>query len=220
MTSKRCQALNGDLLTLDHDTLDLSQRYTCHVDVVHDGITHQVLSTSDLSAFNFAHTTGTFGVGDLEGYIVELLDNVAAQATHVYQAIVTSESGAIATRSHQSVEQALRLVGALRPTPTRLGFVIEPDDGAEIVSAPKIALQTGIGVLEATPLTAEIIAQLPDWSGTPVSSGELFAGHFTDEAPYLTLVTPSVRVIALLGSGVSPDDAADTLARLSADWAT
>lgn len=216
---KRGHAINGDLFTLTHPKLDLSNPFTSHVDVVYDGITHQLLTSADIGAFNFANVTGEFTVADLPGYIIESLDNVATQATHVYRAVVRSETGVLATQSYQSVEQVLGLVGAARPTPTRLGMVIDPYDTVSISSAPKVTIQLDIGIIEITPLTQEVIEELPEWSGTPVEAGEIYAGMFTDDAPYLTLVTPTCRVITMLGPDVDVDEAIETLGRLPVHWA-
>ena len=100
-----------------------------------------------------------------------------------------------------------------------LGLVLDPDDECEYTSAPRVALDIdGIGVLEITPLTAEVIDQLPTWQGTQVTGGQLYGGRFTDDAAYLTLVTPSCRVLALPGAHVDEDHVADVLSQLEADW--
>ena len=217
-SSKRGTAITGDLFRVEHPTLDLSDPFTSHVDIGFDGITHQVLSTADRSAFNYATTTGEFTVGELRGHIIESIDTVQTQATHRYQAVVSSPTGVLSTQTYLSATAAIELVAALRPTPTALGIAIDPDDSADIVSDPRVAMATPLGIIECTPLTPDVDSQLPEWSGTPVDHGELYGGSHADGSPWLTLVTTSARVILMLGANVSADDGADGLAQLNVIW--
>lgn len=219
-STKRGTAITGDLFRVEHPTLGLSEPFTSHVDVGFDGITHQVLSTADRSAFNYANTTGEFTVGALRGHIIESIDTVQTQATHRYQAVVSSDSGALSTQTYLSAASAIELVGALRPTPTALGIAIDPDDAADIVSDPRVALSTSLGILELTPLSSDVMQQLPDWAGTPVDHGELYGGEHADGSPWLTLVTSTARVILMLGAGVTADQAAAGLTQLAVAWTT
>jgi len=216
--TKRGTAITGDLFTLSHPRLALAAPFTSHVDVLYDGLTHQVLTAADHGAFNYANTTGEFTTGDLRGHIIESLDTVSTQVSHRYQAVVVSNNGALSTHSYQSASQALALVGALAPIRTSLGLIVDPDDTVEIVSTARVAFTTDIGVLELAPLTTEIIAQLPDWSGTRVDGGQLYAGQFSDQAPWLTLVTETTRVVTMLGNEIDPDDAVAELSSLQARW--
>jgi hypothetical protein len=216
--TKRGTALTGDLFTVSHPSLQLSAAFTSHVDVLFDGLTHQVLSAADRGAFNYANTTGEFTIGEFRGHVIETLDTVSTQVSHRYQAVVTADNGALSTHSYQSAEQVLALIGALSPISTALGLVIDPDDTVEVVSTPKVAFATDIGLVELAPLTSEIIAQLPSWSGTAVEHGELYAGQSSDRAPWLTLVTETAQVIAMLGDNVDPDDAVTALSSLRAVW--
>lgn len=216
--SKRGTAITGDLFVVEHPTLDVGEPFTSHVDIGFDGITHQVLTTADRSAFNFATTTGDFTVGGLHGHIIESIDTVQTQATHRYQAVVSSPNGALSTQTYLSASAAIDLVAALRPTPTALGIAIDPDDAADIVGDPRVAMSTPLGIVECTPLTPDVDRQLPDWSGTPVHHGELYGGEHADGSPWLTLVTSTARVILMLGAGVSADDGATGLAELNATW--
>ncbi|MEM7092881.1 MAG: hypothetical protein AAF567_07755 [Actinomycetota bacterium] len=216
--TKRGTAITGDLFTLQHPSLVLDAPFTSFVDVVFDGVTHQVLSTADRSAFNYANTTGQFAIGDLQGHIIESIDTVDTQATHRYQAVLSGSSGALAVHTYLGSAQAVDLLAALRPVATPLGMALDPSDGAEIVTAPKVAVTTAIGVLEVSPLTGAIDAQLPRWQGTIAPHGQLYAGRIGDEVPWLTLVTRRCRVAALLGADVDPDHAATILALLDANW--
>ena len=217
-TTKRGHAINGDLFELRHDALDLHVPFTSFVDVSFRGVTHQVLVAADKHAFSFANVTGEFTVGDYAGFILEVLDSVETQASHRYQAIVTTPHGLLSTHSYASPSVLMSFVGALRPTDTMLGVVLEPDDECEYTSAPRVALTLPIGVVEVTPLTAEVIDRLPTWKGSPVQRGELYGGQFTDDAPYLTLVTDTCRVLALPGPGISGDVAATAMAAFEAEW--
>ena len=221
MTSKRGHALNGDLFMLGFDgesVFGLDVPFTTFIDVSYRGTTHQAFAAADQRAFNFGAVSGEFTVGGYRGYVIETLDSVETQATHRYQAVVTTPGGVLSIHSYEDVPHLLGLVGALRPLATDLGVVLEPDDEAEYTSAPKVALTSALGVLEVTPLTSEVIDHLPTWEGTAVAGGQLYAGRFTDSAPYLTLVTATCRVLALPASGVDEDALATALATLTADW--
>ena len=217
-TARRGHAINGDLFSLRHDSLDLASPFTSFIDTSFRGTTHQVFVAADEKAFNFANATGEFTVGDFNGYILETLDAVQAQVTHRYQAVVMTTQGVLSTHSYTSVTHLLGLVGSLRPAATPLGVVLDPDDEAEFTSAPRVALTVDVGVLEVTPLTAEVIDELPTWEGSPVSGGQLYGGRFTDNAVYLTLVTPTCRVLALSGTGANEDQVAKAMSGLRADW--
>lgn len=216
--SKRGNAITGELFTVSHPRLQLGAPFTSHVDVLFDGLTHQVLSAADRGAFNYSDTTGEFSIGNLRGHIIETLDTVSTQVSHRYQAVVTGDGGAVSTHSYQSAEQVLSLMGALSPLSTSLGMILDPVDTVEIVSSARVAFDTEIGLLEIAPLTSQVIAQLPSWAGTRVDHGELYAGEFTDNTPWLILVTETARVVAMLGAGVLPDHAVAELSSLRAAW--
>jgi len=217
-STKRGTAITGDLFLVTHPMLDLSQPFTSYVDIAFDGVTHQVLSTADRSAFNYANTTGEFTVGELQGHVIESIDTVQTQATHRYQAIVSSESGVLSTQTYLSAAAAVDLIGALRPIQTAMGISIDPDDAAEIVGDPRVAMTTPAGIVEITPLTADVDRQLPDWSGTEVDHGQLYGGEHADGSPWLTLVTATARVILMLGADVTADEGASALAALDVTW--
>ena len=218
-TQKRGNAINGDLFTLRHPALNLDIPFTSFIDVAFRGVTHQAFVAADRNAFSFANATGEFTVGDYSGHILETLDAVETQVSHRYQAVVTTPHGVLSTHSYDSVPGLLALVGALRPHADSLGVVIDPDDECELTTAARVALSIdGIGVLEVTPLTAEVIDQLPTWQGTEVAAGQLYGGRFTDDAAYLTLVTDTCRVLAMPGAHADEDHVADVLSQLEADW--
>lgn len=224
-TSKRGHAINGDLFTISHgndagpgEDLDLDAPFTTFIDVSFRGLTHQAFAAADRSAFSYANASGEFTVGDFSGYIVESLDHVETQVSHRYQALVDTPHGVLSSHSYDSVPGLLALIGALRPQATRLGVTLDPDDEVEYSTAPRVAMQLEIGVVELTPLTAEVIDELPTWQGTAVAGGELYAGRFTDTASYLTLVTPTCRVLAMPGPDVNEDVVVGVLANLNATW--
>ncbi len=218
--TKRGTALNGDLFAMSTPHLDLDVPFTTFIDVSYRGTTHQAFAAADHNAFNFAAVTGEFTVGNFEGHIIETLDAVETQVAHRYQAVIKTPNGVLSIHSYDSVDGLLGLVGSLRPGSTALGIVLNPDDEVEYTSAPKVAVTTAIGVLEVTPLTAEVIEQLPAWEGSPVAGGQLYGGRFTDSAVYLTLVTPTCRVLALPGPDIADDDVAEVMAGLEVDWQT
>ena len=220
MTTKRGHAINGDLFSLSHPTLALGEPFTTFIDVVFRGITHQVFAAADRKAFNFANTTGEFTVGEYSGHLLEQLDTVETQVSHRYQAIVTTPTGVMSVHSYDSVDQLLSLVGALNPSASRLGVVVEPSPDIEFTTAPRVALSTAIGILDITPLTAEVIDLLPTWQGTEVAGGQLYGGRFTDDAAYLTLVTGSCRVLIMPAAGADEDQVARQVADLSAEWSS
>jgi len=217
-TSKRGHAINGDLFELRHPSLDLQAPFTTFVDVSFRGTTHQVFAAADNRAFSYENVTGEFTVGEFTGHLLENLDAVQTQVSHRYQALVDTPAGVLSTHSYDSTEALLALVGALRPTASRLGVIVDPDDEIEFTAAPKVAMTLDLGVLEVTPLTAEVIEQLPAWQGTPVAGGQLYGGQLSDQSIYATLVTPTCRVMALPAADVAPDDVAAALAELHAAW--
>lgn len=214
----RGTSITGDLFVIEHPTLALDQPFTSHVDVSFEGVTHQILSTANRSAFNYSNTTGEFAIGDMTGHVIETMDTVETQVAHRYQAVISGTDGALATQSYVSADTALSLIAALHPASTALGIAIEPDDAVEITGPARVALTTDLGVLEITPLTATVNDQLPGWTGTAVTHGELFAGRLSDDVPYLVLVTSTCRVMLMLGADVSADQAATAMAELDATW--
>lgn len=219
-TTKRGSAINGDRFELRHPSLTLDGPFTTFIDVAFRGVTHQVLAAADRNAFDHAYPTGEFTVAGYPGMILETLDAIDAQVSHRYQALVTTPHGVLSTHSYDSAGSLLALVGALQPSDGPLGIMLHPDHECEYVAAPRVALTVDFGVLEITPLTTEVIERLPDWKGTEVDGGELYGGRFTDESPYLTLVTDSCRVLALPGAGVDEDRLAASLSGLHARWVT
>lgn len=215
---KRGRAINGDLFELHHPSSTFTAPFTSFIDVAYRGLTHQAFVAADRHAFSYANATGTFTVDGFTGHLVESLDTVETQVTHRYQAIVDTPHGVLSVHSYRGATEVLELVGALAPTADELGVALVLQDDATFASPAKVGLTTEFGVLEVTPLTAEVLDELPTWSGTPVVGGELFGGRFVDGSPYLTLVTDSCRVMLLPGADTLDDDAARWLATLQAHW--
>ena len=145
-------------------------------------------------------------------------DTVETQVRHRYQALVTTPGGVLSVHSYESVDHLLSLVGALHPTATRLGVTLDPGPDAEFTTAPRVAVNTEIGILDITPLTSEVIDLLPTWQGSKVEAGHLYGGRFTDEAAYLTLVTDTCRVLIMPGAEADEDQVATIAAGLVVDW--
>jgi len=216
---KRAHAVTGDLVTLSHPHDALDTAFSSHVDVVYAGVTHQVLSLGGRAGIDFTHTTGEFTVGGLRGYLIEAIDLVQTQGSHRFQAVVESDSGILTTYSYLGAAELLELIGALQPVPTALGMVVTPTDDVEIVTTAKVALATSYGLLECSPLTTEVNDLLPKWSGSTVANGELFGGHLGDEAPFLTLVTDSVRALLMVNDPDKVDQATSFMSDLDVRWA-
>lgn len=217
---KRGTAITGDLFLVEHPTLDLDAPFTSFVDVSFEGITHQVLSAADRSAFSYATTTGSFALADLRGHVIETMDTVATQVVRRFQAVISSPQGVLATQTYLDASLAVRLIAELGPVPTPLGMAIDPQHSVEVTGPAKVAFSTRVGVLEITPLTRAIDDQLPSWRGTPVRHGELYAGRFSDCVPYLTLVSDTARGVLMLGAATDPDDATAALSELRLQWST
>lgn len=216
---KRAQAINGDLVTIEHPQLDLSYPITTYATVAYNGVAHQFISTPDISSHSFTVVTGEFSVGGNLARVVEVVDNVAGKAQVAYQAVLETENGALWTQSHDSREAVAEVMGAVRPIDTPLGIKLEPSDSARIVSAPTVVQSVpGFGIIEAVPLTREVNAALPDWQGSPVAAGELFAGSMSRSLNYLILVTATARVHVLLEDQDQVDAVTATTSDLQVVW--
>lgn len=218
-TEKTIQAINGDTVTVGHPGVDLSASATSHVTVAYGGRSHLVTSAATDEAFNYANTSAEFAVNGHLTRIVERMDNVAFGAVHTYQAILTTDSGVISTQSYESREGAVELLGALRPEATPLGVRLHPSDEARIISAPRVVLYaTGLGMLEIAPLTDEIIQQMPDWQGTPIDDGELFAAAIRSDVPYLIHASSSARTHLMIQDGLDIDELTNNATKLKVTW--
>lgn len=218
MNIKRSHAINGDLVSLRHPNASFEAPFTSHIDLAYAGVTHQALSMKSRAGISFEHTTGAFTVGDMNGWIIEAIDTVATQGSHRYQAVVEGDTGIISVHSYLRTDQLLALMGALRPSATRLGIVLSPDDDIEFASEPRLTLNTDLGILEISPLTADMNDQLPDWQGTAVSHGELFAGHLRSDAPYLALAGNTAVSTLMIADPSRADEAVGFLGELEVAW--
>ncbi len=203
---------------MSHKDLRFDQPYTSFVDVLFDGVTHQILSAKDRSGVNFSNTTGSFTVNGFRGWIIESLDTVATQVVHRHTAVIESLSGVLSTSSYDGAGRLLDLFGAIAPAATPLGMTIGTRTDAEISGYPRIAMQTEIGLIEVSPLTSAVVDQLPTWAGTATAAGELFAGRHGDSGAYLVLVTDSCRVLVMLAPESDHDLAAETISALDVRW--
>jgi len=194
------------MFRLSHDALDLDVPFTSFIDVSFRGIIHQAFVAADRHAFTYTNVTGEFSVGEYQGHVLEMLDEVETQVSHRYQGLVTTPQGVLSTHSYDSVPGLLAFIGSLRPQATSLGVVLNPDDECEYASPAKVALQLPIGLVELTPLTQEVLDTLPEWEGTSVEGGELFGGRFADGSAYLTLVTDTCRVMVMPSAASDADE--------------
>jgi len=194
--SKNMQAINGDRLTMAHAELDLSESMTTHATVRHQGINHAVVSTPAPGSHRLGMTTAQLTIAGFDARIVESVDtNFVGKSSIRYEAWLETPAGALWVQSYDSADHSIALLADLDPTANDLGVWIGPNNKVDFVTPAEVIIEAGeLGVLKITPLTEEVIAQLPDWQGTMTSAGELFAAQITRTKPMLTLVSQTARV--------------------------
>ena len=69
-------------------------------------------------------------------------------------------------------------------------------------------------------LTQEVLAQLPDWAGTPTPVGDLYAGSLSRSTGYLALVSDTARTHIMVRNGADLDAATSAAAELQVTWRT
>lgn len=219
-TKKKIQAVNGDILTVEHPGLDLSKQMSTSTTVMHNGVSHSVISLPSTDFINFANTTAQFSVNGFRTHIVEGMDDTGIGSTAVrYQAIVESDSGVLWLQSYDSADHAADIAGVINPQANKLGMYIEPQGGARIVQAPAVYLEIDkLGVIEFHPLTREIAAQLPEWGGTKVEHGEMFAAKMSRSTPYIIFVSDTARGHVLMDASSTDDEVAELASQLKVHW--
>lgn len=220
-TVKIMQAVNGDRVQVVHPRLDLSKGMTSFTTVQFDGVAHSVISSPSTDGMNFANTTAEFAVNGMTARIVQGMDDVGVGTTAIrYQAVLEADSGALWLQSYDSADLAAEVLGAINPEATDLGIRIDPSDSCPIVGSVTVIFEIeGLGILDIVPLTRDVSMQLPDWSGTTVDNGELFAASMSRSVPYMIFVTNSARTYVLPSETVDIDIAAELSTELDVTWA-
>lgn len=221
MTSKRLQAITGDTITIEHPTLDLSSSATTSVTVVSKGITYNVLSEPPHIPHDHAMITGEYTLRGHTLRVRESVDTLQIGASTVrYENLWEAETGTLTVITHDAHDEGLALLSALSPVDTPLGVTVTATGGIEVASPPILFFAAPpLGLLQISPLTPAAIDMLPDWQGTPVDGGELFAANISRSVFYLILVTDSARVdIMSLSDEPDLDLMADLASRLRLTW--
>lgn len=220
MNSKRLQAITGDLITVTHPTLDLSRNTTTSVTVVSRGITYHVTSQSPESTHDHNMVTGEYTLLGHTLRVRESVDNLDLGAAAVrYDNLWQADTGTLTVSTHDRHDEGLDLLSALSPQDTPLGVKVTAQGGIQVASPPTVLLETQpLGLLQISPLTPAGLAMLPDWQGTTVAGGELFAANISRTVPYLMLITKSARVDILLFDRDDLDAAATLASELQVDW--
>jgi len=213
MTTKRLQAITGDLITISHPTLALEHTATSSVTVLHEGTTYSITSKPPHLPHDLPIVTAEYRIGGGVLRVSETVDTLQIGASAIrYHNVWETESGSLQIVTHKHHEEGLELLEAIAPEQTPLGVRIQPMAGIEVVVAPGFLFDAAaLGLLQISPLTKAGLAALPDWQGTPVVGGELFAANLSRSVPYLILVTDTARVDIMLN-----DDDVDTPTELAA----
>lgn len=220
-TLKIMQAVNGDRVEVEHAGLNLSKAMTSFTTVQFDGVAHSVISSPSTDGMNFGNTTAEFSVNGMTARIIQGMDDVGVGTTAIrYQAVLEADSGALWLQSYDSADLAAAVLGAINPEATDLGIRINPDDSCPIVGSVTVIFEVdGLGILDIVPLTTDVTMQLPEWAGTPVEHGEMFAASMSRSVPYIIHVSKTARSYVLVSETVDIDKAAELSAALNITWA-
>lgn len=218
--TKRIQAINGDLVTVSHPTADLSRPASSFISVAAGPTVHQAITRPTAAGIDFTGALATASVAGGELQILPGVDNnETGQATPRFDAVWQGENGVLLIGAYGTVQAAVDLVASLGIGTTALGIHLSPSGSTRFVSFPTVVLDSpDFALLEMVPLTAEVTAQLPDWTGTHVPAGELFAGSLSRSTGYLTLVSSTARTQIMVRSGADLDSATRTAQELHVTW--
>lgn len=219
MTTKRLQAITGDEITLSHPSLVMENTATSSVTVMHAGTTYSITSMPPHIAHDLSVITGEYSLGTGTLRVMESVDSLQIGASAVrYHNLWETPSGSLTVITHGHHDEGIELLNALAPVETPLGVRIQPTHGIEVVTAPGFLFETQpLGLLQISPLTSAGLAALPDWQGTPVAGGELFAANLSRSVPYLILVTDTARVDIMVNDD-DLDSAAELASKLEVSW--
>jgi hypothetical protein len=218
--SKRIQAINGDMVSFDHPAADLSRPMSSFISIASGPTVHQAVSRPTAAGVDFSEALATASVagGDLQ--VLPAVDNnETGAATPRFDAVWTGDHGVLMIGAYGTVQAAVDLVASLGISTTPLGVRLSPTGSTRFVSYPTVVVETpGLGLLETVPLTNEVMAQLPDWAGTPTTGGDLYAGSLSRSTGYLTLVSATARTQIMVREQGDIDAAADSASHLQVTW--
>ena len=218
--SKRIQAINGDTVSLTHPAADLSRPMSSFISVTAGPTVHQAISRPTAAGVDF---TGALAMATLAGGDLHVLpgvdNNETGEATPRFDAVWQGETGVLMIGAYGTVQAAVDLVASLGIATTPLGIRLAPTGSTRFVSYPTVVVESpGLGLLEVVPLTDELMAQLPDWAGTPTAGGDLYAGSLSRSTGYLTLVSDTARTQIMVRSGTDLDAATEMASQLQVNW--
>lgn len=218
MNSKRIQAITGDEVVLRHPSLDFERTASASVSVIQAGVSYHVLSLPPGQHHDHAMVTGEYSLNGATLRVREVVDSLQIGASAVrFENIYEAETGTLKLTTHNRHDEGLELLSALQPTDTPLGIKITAPAGVDVATAPNLLVEAQpLGVLQITPLTSIQNDLLPEWQGTAVDGGELFAGNISRTVPYLILVTPTARVDIMNSTDI--DRAAELASQLHVTW--
>lgn len=220
MQRKRAQAITGDLVTLSHPTLGFESRFSSYFSVLFGGHSYHLVSKPPTGRPDSSMTTGEYRVDGFTVRVSERIDQMKMGAAGiVYQNLLVGSSGFITVDTHGYHSEGAELLGAFTKTDTDLGLRLDMGPGVRLLMAPMVTIEVRpLGLLSISPLTEQVLAELPEWEGTRVDGGELFAGNVSRTIPTMSLVTDSARVSIGFFDGTDLDEAATLASQLRVEW--
>jgi len=220
MTTKRLQAITGDRITLSHPTLGFERGATTSVTVVSGGITYNITSMPPGIDHDMSVITGEYQLAGGTLRVRESVDTLQIGASAMrYHNLWECGTGSLSLMTHDHHEEGMDLLSLMEPVETPLGARVHAKNGVEVVSPPAFLFEARpLGLLQISPLTPSALASLPDWQGTPVAGGELFAANLSRTVPYLILVTDTARVDISLFDTDDLDTPAELASKLEVTW--
>lgn len=222
MRRKLLQAITGDRVSIAHPSLRLPEPASTFVSVRWADRPYHVISTPPSAVFDSTMTTGEYRLNEHLVRVRERVDQLDMGAAGVvYESTLFADHGQLQVISHGWHAEGLELFEQLNPIDSPLGVAVSLGPGLRVLAAPQILLDVaGLGVLSIKPLTPDLASLLPQWKGTEVVGGELFAANLTRTEPYLLLVTPTAQVSILLRELRDLDAVTALAADLAVDWST
>ena len=223
MVTKRIQALTGDLITIEHpsSTLDVSNQATATLSVEFGRRPYRLTSLAPTVSPSYEMVTGEYQLNGRAVRVAEVVDSGSNPVAGIdYRNLYEGDNGTLMVTTHRRHGEGIELLEALDLRDEPLGFKIGENASIRVATPPLMVWEARpLGLLNISPLTAASADALPEWEGTKVRGGELFAGHLSRSVPYLILVTPTARVDIMMLSHEADLDAAATLAAdLQVTW--
>lgn len=222
MGDKRLAAITGDPVELRHPTLALDRPASTFISVRWNDRPYHIISKPPQALLDTTMTTGEYS---LNGHLVRVRERVdqleMGAAGVVYENTLHCPNGFLQVETRGWHGEGLELFEQLSPSDTPLGVTVTLGQGLRLLAAPQLLLEVErLGVLSVKPLTPDLASVLPDWQGTPVAGGELFAANLTRTEPYLLLVGKTAVTSILLPEAADLDDRTALAAQLHVEWTT